>query len=120
MGTVMDIYQLIRDLIDEAKKEKNLEMINQLIEIKLALSEMQDENSELKRRILELEQAGIIEEDLELQPQGYYVKKSEKGEGINIRYCAACWQNHKKLMPYTMSVGRAMQCNNCHNVISSL
>ena len=40
MGTIVDIYQLVRDLIDEAKKEKNLEMVNQLIEIKLALSEM--------------------------------------------------------------------------------
>jgi len=118
MGTVMDIYQLIRDLIDEAKKEKNLEMVNQLIEIKLALSEIQDENNDLKRRIVELEQACIAEEDLELQPQGYFIKKSEKEEGRNIKYCVACWHNTKKLMPYTLSVGRAIQCSNCHNVIS--
>ena len=59
MGTIMDVYQLVRDLIDEAKKEKNLEMVDQLIAIKLALSEMQDENNDLKRRITELEQASI-------------------------------------------------------------
>lgn len=118
MGTVMDIYQLMRDLIDEAKREKNLEMVDRLIEIKLALSEIQDENNDLKKRIIELEQASVIEEDLELLPQGYYVKKSEKEEGKNIRYCAACWQNTKKLMPYTLAVGRTMQCSNCHNVIS--
>ena len=118
MGTIMDVYQLVRDLIDEAKKEKNLEMVNQLIEIKLALSEMQDENNNLKRQIAELEQASITEEDLELQPQGYYIKKSEKEEGKNIKYCAACWQNTKKLMPYISSIGRAIQCSNCHNVIN--
>ena len=37
MGTVMDIYQLVRDLIDEAKKQKNLELVDKLIEIKLSL-----------------------------------------------------------------------------------
>lgn len=117
MGTFMDIYQLVRDLIDEAKKQKNHEMVDQLIEIKLALSDLQDENNELKRRIVELEQSNIIEEDLDLQPQGYYIKKSDKEQGKNIRYCAACWQNNHKLMPYITSIGTAMQCSNCHNVI---
>lgn len=118
MGTIMDVYQLVRDLIEETKKEKNLEMVDQLIEIKLFLSEIQNENNDLKRRIAELEQASITEEDLELQPQGYYIKKSEKEEGKNIKYCAACWNNTKKLMPYVPSIGRAIQCNNCHYVIN--
>lgn len=117
MGTVVDIYQLVRDLIAEAKEVKNLEMVNQLIEIKLALSEMQEENNSLKKRIEELEQTKVTEEDLEIQPKGYFIKKSEREAGINVKYCAACWQNTKKLMPYTTSVGRGMQCNNCHNVI---
>ena len=77
MGAIMDIYQLIRDLIDEARKERNLEMVDQLIEIKLALLQLQDENTELKRRITELEQKEKIEEDLELQSKGYYIRISE-------------------------------------------
>ena len=48
MGTVMDIYQLVRDLIDEAKKQKNLELVDKLIEIKLSLSEIEDENRDLR------------------------------------------------------------------------
>ncbi len=52
MGTVMDIYQLVRDLIDEAKNQKNLELVDRLIEIKLALSEIEDENRDLKKRNL--------------------------------------------------------------------
>jgi len=117
MGAIMDISQLLRDLIGEAKKAKNLEMVDRLIEIKLALVEMQEENNNLKKQIAELEQSKVTEEDLELQPHGYYVKKSEMAAGKNIKYCAACWQNTKKLMPYTTSIGRGMQCNNCHNVI---
>ena len=96
MGTVMDIYQLVRDLIDEAKKQKNLELVDKLIEIKLS---------------------NIIEEDLELLPKGYYIRKSEKAEGKDIKYCVACWQNIKKLMPYVNSVGSSKICCNCHNII---
>ena len=59
MGTVMDIYQLVRDLIEEAKNQKNLELVDRLIEIKLALSEIEDENRDLKKRIEELEQSNI-------------------------------------------------------------
>ena len=59
MGTVMDIYQLVRDLIDEAKNQKNLKLVERLIEIKLALSEIEDENRDLKKRIEELEQSNI-------------------------------------------------------------
>ena len=105
----MDIYQLVRDLIDEAKNQKNLELVDRLIEIKLALSEIEDENRDLKKRIEELEQSNIIEED--------FIRKSEKAEGKDIKYCAACWQNNKKLMPYVKSVGGTEQCSNCHNVI---
>ena len=99
MGTVMDIYQLVRDLIDEAKNQKNLELVDRLIEIKLALSEIEDENRDLKKRIEELEQSNIIEEDLELLPKGYYIR------------------NSKKLMPYIDSIGSTKQCSNCHNII---
>lgn len=74
----MDIYQLVRDLIDEAKKQKNLELVDKLIEIKLSLSEIEDENRDLKKKIEELEQSNIIEEDLELLPKGYYIRKVKK------------------------------------------
>lgn len=113
----MDIYQLVRDLIDEAKNQKNLELVDRLIEIKLALSEIEDENRDLKKKIEELEQSNIIEEDLELLPKGYYIRKSEKAEGKDIKYCAAYWQNNKKLMPYIDSIGSTKQCSNCHNII---
>jgi len=117
MSAIIDVYKLTRDLIDEAKKEKNLELVNQLIDIKLALSELQDENSDLKKQNEELKQARIMEDELELQPQGYYIRKSEKEEKKDIKYCVSCWQNMRKLMPYTPSIGRAIQCSNCNHKI---
>ena len=35
---VTDLYNLIRDLIDEAKNQKNLELVDKLIDLKLAVS----------------------------------------------------------------------------------
>ena len=117
VGGLIIASQIVRDLIDEAKKQKNLELVDKLIEIKLSLSEIEDENRDLKKKIEELEQSNIIEEDLELLPKGYYIRKSEKAEGKDIKYCVACWQNIKKLMPYVNSVGSSKICCNCHNII---
>jgi hypothetical protein len=117
MSAIMDIYQLVRDLIDEAKEQKNLELVDKLIEIKLAMSDIQEQNNLLKEKIKELEETSILDTDLELLPQGYYIRKSEKVDGKEIRYCVACWQNIHKLMPYVSSAGRALQCNNCHSFL---
>ena len=50
MSVVTDVYQLIKDLIEEAKKTKNDSMVRQRIDIKLALSDLQDENKKLKEQ----------------------------------------------------------------------
>ena len=117
MGAVMDIYQMVRDMIDEAKNQKNLELVEKLIDIKLALLEMEEEKRELEKKIEALEQSKITEDDLELKPKGYYIKRSEEKAGKHIRYCVACWQNINKLMPFVISVGNVQQCCNFHNVI---
>ena len=62
-----------------------------------------------------LKKLNIIEEDLELLPKGYYIRKSEKAESKYIKYCAAYWQNNKNLMPYVDSISSAKQCSNWHN-----
>lgn len=117
MGTVMDIYQMVKDMIDEAKNQRNLELVEKLIDIKLVLLEMEEEKRDLEKKIEELERSNLTYDDLELQPKGYYIRKSEEKEGKSIKYCAACWQNTKKLMPFVISVGNFQQCCNCHNVI---
>lgn len=89
MGTVVDIHQLIKDLIDEAKNQKNLELVDKLIDIKLALVELEDENRDLKKKIEYLEQCNITEDDLELQPKGYYKGVTEKMIYKKISFRAA-------------------------------
>ena len=54
------------------------------------------------------------ESDLALHDGGFYYKKSEIMAGKKLRYCAACYQNHKKLFPITQgAVKRDYFCTNC-------
>ena len=55
MGSVMDIYSLVKDLIKEAKERKNLEIVEKLLDIQEFLFDIREENEALKQRISELE-----------------------------------------------------------------
>ncbi len=89
MSSVLDVYQLIRDLIEEAKKAQNADMVSQLIDIKLALSDIQDENKELKKQLDQQEQ--IVRHS-----DGNYI--TLKDDEIHIQYCSTCWGNERKLI----------------------
>lgn len=89
MGAVIDIYQLVRDLIDEAKEQKNMELVDKLIEIKLEISDIQEENNRLKK---ELEQ----EKNIQRHPDGNYLTLID--DELNIEYCSTCWGKDRKLI----------------------
>lgn len=124
MSVVSEIYDVIKELRDLAKKYKDGQMSEKVVEIQEKFFDLRDEmetlreeNNRLKESLKELQDNSVIEKDLELTERGCYIRKSEKEQGKNIIYCAACWQKYKKLMPYTHTIGRTLQCSNCHNVI---
>ena len=85
----MDLYQLIRDLIDEAHKQRNLELVEKLIDIKKMVSDLEDENKELKQQI---EQVGkVIRHN-----DGTYITLED--DPLKIQYCAVCWGRDGKLI----------------------
>ncbi len=100
---VMDLYQLVRDLINEAKEQKNLELVDKLIELKLAISEIQDENIELRKR---LEQ----QKKIERHSEGTYI--TLKDDNLKIHYCATCWGTSQKLIQLASSTGNCPICYN--------
>ena len=120
----MSFYDALKDAISIAQKTDNIDLYRKLLDLSQDALDMQNkiyqltcENQKLKSQVEELTAAASIEEDLELQPGGFLIRLSEREKGSNIRYCAACWQNVKKLMPYVKSIGNAYQCSNCHNVL---
>jgi len=86
---VVDLYNAIKDLIDEARKQKNLDMVEKLIDIKVAISDLKDENVELRKR-LELKENVVRHED------GNYI--TLQNDPLNIKYCSTCWGNDDKLI----------------------
>lgn len=123
MSTLKDIYDIIKDLKGIAKKHNDNEMVEKVIdiqegffEIREQIEDIKDENKQLKEKIKELESCAGLEEDLELVG-GTYIRRSEKEQGKNHKYCAACWQNYKKLYPIIQTIGAAHQCSNCHTVL---
>lgn len=108
MSAVMDVYQLIKDLIEEAKKTRNDSMVSQLIDIKLALSDLQDENKKLKEQ---LEQQQQIVRHLD----GNYI--TLKDDELNVQYCSTCWGREKVLIQLDAEEDRSglPRCPICFN-----
>ena len=86
---VMDLYQLVKDLIDEAKKQKNSELAEKLIDVKLLISDIQDENRKLKEEL-------VLIKNVERHSDGNYV--TLKDDELHIQYCSTCWGRDGKLI----------------------
>lgn len=123
MGTLKDLYEIIKELKNLAKEYHNQAMAEKVIEIQEGffdfreeMENLKDENRHLREKIKELESCADNENDLELTTRGYYIKKSEKAQEKFMAYCPACWNNHKKLMPLVRIGTTTMRCCNCQNV----
>ena len=101
---IMDLYQLVRDLIEEAKEQKNIELVDKLIDIKLAIVEIEDENKVLKKQ---LEQQGQIMR----HEDGNYVTLVD--DPLQIRYCSTCWGNDNKLIQLDKELNRGKKLSKC-------
>ena len=86
---IMDLYQLVRDLIEEAREQKNIGLVDKLIEVKLAISEIQEENQTLKKQLEQQNQ--IVRHN-----DGNYITLID--DPLQIRYCSTCWGNDNKLI----------------------
>jgi predicted RNase H-like nuclease (RuvC/YqgF family) len=122
MSIFKDGYDILKDLAKMAKEAENQEMASKVVDIqekffdiREEMEEIKEENRNLKDTIARMHNDEKLEKDLELTTSGYYIRKTEKEQGKNIKYCAACWQNLHKLMPFTRNSSSAIQCSNCHH-----
>ena len=100
---VVDLYNLVRDLINESKNQKNLELVDKLIDLKLAVSELQDENDFLKKKMEIINQ-------VERHDDGNYI--TLKNDALKIRYCSTCWGRESKLIQTAKETGNCPVCYN--------
>ena len=116
-GIIKALRDLVQEYHDAAMSEKLAEIQNYFFDIREEMENIKEENRALKLENEQLKASNVLEEDLELTTHGYYIRKSEQAQGKDVRYCPACWQNYKKLMPIVNTIANAKQCTNCHTVI---
>ena len=127
MSAIKDVYDIIKEVKRLADEYQNQEMIEKVLEIQNSyfefreeLQNLKDENGNLQDTIKRMHDDEELEKDLELTSGGYYIRKTEREQGKNIKYCAACWQNYKKLMPLCSVPPRRWNCCNCHYELLAL
>lgn len=107
MGTFKDIYDILKDLMTEAKRLKNQEMItlsmdlqSMFFDFKEEIEKIKDENKVLKEEIECLKMPSINEDSIEYTQNGFFKLKNENKK---IPYCSACWKIDRKLVPLAKS-----------------
>lgn len=111
IGDIIDLFKEVKEI---AEKHNNAEVMEKLTRLYGVITEIQEENERLEKRVKELESLHLTNDDIEIHEKGYYFRKSEVNSGKNIRYCAACYANYSKLYPFVSpSVGRNLICSNC-------
>ena len=106
MSAVMDIYNLIKDLMDEAEKNRNNELYSSLIDIKKQVNELDEENQELKKK-------------LDIRDKIQYDEGAQSfilTDNPDIHYCAVCYGHDGKMIPMTNNKDRGFVCRVCEEI----
>ena len=103
MSAFKEIYDILKDLKNEAKRLKSQEMLSLALDVQeglFALKEeieaIKDENKSLREEINVLRTPVVDESDIKYTQNGFFTLNSEKNQ---IPYCSACWKINKKIVP---------------------
>jgi len=119
MGTIKDVYDVIKDLRDFAVEQANTPFYDKVIVIQSAFFDMREEINELKEEKQKL--TNEIEEgkkkneainDIILNNKGYFTKKSDND---NLIYCTKCYAVDNIIIPMTQtgSNSNSYLCSKC-------
>lgn len=98
MIPVTDIYNLIKELMNEAEKVKNDSLYSSLINIEKQVYDMDMENRKLKEQ-LDIRNNSVYDEKTNV-----YILPNKP----NIKYCAVCYGSENKLIP--INNGKCRKC----------
>lgn len=117
----MGWYDAFKDAISLAQKADNIELVKTIMELQQQMSDMQqenrdlrDSNRDLKDEIRQLRAADDIESKLTRHKGAYYTLKHSNA--IDEDFCAACWSEHKIIIPLNRLYNGAFSCPKCKNV----
>ncbi len=98
-----NISNIVKEILSIAKKVKNNEIVEKVIDLQEQLLNAREDNDNLKQEIKDLreklsllEQSKLLEDDLDFSDRGFCVKK---GVEKRIPYCSHCWYTKHQLIP---------------------
>ncbi len=104
----LDLIQRALELVKREDVDRSevlarlTELQGLLLETRRALSDGQDENRELRRETEDAKRRQTIDDDLEfVQDGGFWVRKSQKDQGVFCPLCPVCWGEKHQLVPLT-------------------
>lgn len=106
MSLVKEIADLCIALRDEAKKEKNLDLVEKAINIEVKVKELSDENDELRKQ-------------LDITSKIKYDDNSASFILINnpnVHYCSTCYGQNNKLIPMIVTTDGKYKCRICEEI----
>lgn len=106
MSVIIDVCNLIKDLMDEAQKNKNEQLVGKLIVIEKKVAELDKENQELKKA-LDIREKRIWDDD----NMSFILPDNPK-----VHYCSVCYGHSGKLIPMMSTQNRGLLCRVCEEI----
>ena len=111
------IASSVRVLTNLAKEAGKVELREKIVELVGQLNEVVADNSELRRRIEDLETRAQIKSSLQFRRFSYWTGESDSEE--NGPYCTKCWDVDGKLVRMLQPFSTDFGGRNCPNCASS-
>lgn len=108
----MGLYEEIKDVAKEIKKQGNIEIYAQLIDLSSQALDMQNEIVSLNAEVSELKKSKDIDSKIERHSEPYITLK---GDTELILYCSRCWGHEEKLIQVKCYDSGSFKCTNCEN-----
>lgn len=111
----MGFYDAMKDAVALAQKADNIELYRQLLDLSAQALDLQDEVVKLREENAELKKGKDIESRLIRHHQPFLTLSKDQ---LNIKYCATCWDNERKLIqmkPTSPLSTPELLCNVCRN-----
>lgn len=93
MDMISSLYDLIKTAFEEARKKKQTELAEKILDIEIKVKELADENERLHK-------------ELDIVNNMIYDNNGESftlPNNPNIHYCSVCYGHSKKLIPMVLS-----------------
>ena len=123
MSVFKEIYDILKDLKNEAKRLQSQEMLSlsmdvqeKLFEFKEEIENVKEENKTLREKLESLNHPMIKDDDIDYSPKGFFTLNSEDNR---LPYCSACWKTERVLVPLSsQGVWWQYKCSRCKSQVA--